>query len=233
MKPASRSSAWMVNFLQPSHISSAANPNNRSLHHPSLAPLHSFPRFNSTPRSSTQISSTRGKYAELLQGSPAAQEEMRWSVATVIENIGASADGSVRTLVLSVEDAVIYGDGRRVRHVQDHTRWLDEYKYPGQFIAIRYKKSGTMDGDAPTAGEGNGSPSDATVAKHLVALSSSPYVSRSNSATLNAAIVEILVSRHGGEDEKALAELAPGSRFHVSEVIGRGFSSLFNFIVGL
>ncbi len=149
---------------------------------------------------------------------------MRWSIATVIENIGASADGSVRTLVLSVEDAVTYGDGRRVKHVQEHTRWLDEYQYPGQFVAIRYEKSGTMDEeDSPQP----------LVAKHLVALSSSPYVARSTSATLDAAIVEILVSRQGGEDEAALAELAPGARFHVSEVIGRGFSSLFNSIVGL
>lgn len=177
---------------------------------------------------------------------------MRWSVATVIENIGASADGSVRTLVLSVEDAVTYGDGRRVRHVQKTTRWLDEYKFPGQFVAVRYEKTGTMDeedkdkekeneifslssgGATPSS---NGSApfpsSEPIVAKHLVALSSSPYSSRSASATLDAAIVEILVSRHGGEDEAALAELAPGARFHVSEVIGRGFSSLFNSIVGL
>jgi hypothetical protein len=173
---------------------------------------------------------------------------MRWSYATVIENIGASADGSVRTLVLSVEDAVTYGDGRRVRHVQENTRWLDEYKFPGQFVAIRYEKTGSMnDGDAQkeksssssggTTPSSNGSAtlssSEPIVAKHLVALSSSPYVSRSASATLDAAIVEILVSRQGGEDEASLAELAPGARFHVSEVIGRGFSSLFNSIVGL
>jgi hypothetical protein len=204
-----------------------------TLHQPShqfnpdhIVNLHRQGKNNNTTRSfSTKISSTRGKYAELLQGSESAQEEMRWSIATVIENIGASADGSVRTLVLSVEDAVNIGDGRRVRHVQEHTRWLDDYQYPGQFVAIRYEKTGTMDEGAES--------SKPIVAKHLVALSSSPYVARSTSATLDAAIVEILVSRQGGEDEAALAELAPGSRFHVSEVIGRGFSSLFNSIVGL
>lgn len=242
VSPLARPPARPMNVLQRSHIFSSRAVDHKS-HHRSHLVFH-----HSNRSSTTQISSTRGKYADLLQGSKPAQDEMRWSVATVIENIGASADGSVRTLVLSVEDAVTYGDGRRVRHVQENTRWLDEYKFPGQFVAIRYEKTGTMDDgerykDNSSSSNGGTAPpindsatlssSEPIVAKHLLALSSSPYVSRSASATLDAAIVEILVSRHGGEDEAALAELAPGARFHVSEVIGRGFSSLFNSIVGL
>jgi hypothetical protein len=231
VKPFTRSPARPINSFQPSHMISPAIALNHHHH-------RSFLHHSSTPSkrcSTTKIASTRGKYAELLQGSKSAQDEMRWSIATVIENIGASADGSVRTLVLSVEDAVTYGDGRRVRHVQETQRWLDSYKYPGQFVAIRYEKSGAMDdtSNGSSSSSSSSSSSQPIVAKHLVALSSSPYVARSTSATLDAAIVEILVSREGGEDEAALAELAPGARFHVSEVIGRGFSSLFNSIVGL
>ena len=187
-------------------------------------PWHSAPPPRPTP---TRINSTRGKYADLLQGSQEAQDEMQWSAATVVENKEASADGSVRTLVLSVNDAVVFGDGRRVRHVQENRRWLDNYRVPGQFVAIRYRKDGgKMDPDSTTS-------SDAAVVNHLLALASSPYEARSTSADLDAAIVEILVNRNGGPDEATLATLGPGALFQVSEVIGRGFSSLFNTAVSL
>lgn len=152
---------------------------------------------------------------------------MHWSAATVVENKEASADGSVRTLVLSVSDAVVFGDGRRVKHVQENRRWLDNYRVPGQFVAIRYRKDGgNMDPDGAAT-------ENAAVAPHLLALASSPYEARSTSADLDAAIVEILVNRRGGDDEAALASLGPGALFQVSEVIGRGFSSLFNSAVSL
>lgn len=178
-------------------------------------------------RPATPLRATRGRYADLLQGSQAAQEEMSWSTAVVVENKEASADGSVRTLVLSVDDAVIYGDGRRVRHVLDTQRWQDDYQVPGQFVAVRYAAGGgSLEPDAAAAGR-------TAVARRLLALASSPYEVRSSSAALDAAIVEVLVSRGGGGDEAALAALAPGSLFQVSEVIGRGFCSLFNSAVSL
>lgn len=37
-------------------------------------------------------------------------------------------DGSLRTLVLSVEDHVNFLDGRKVKHVQEYPRWVDAYK---------------------------------------------------------------------------------------------------------
>lgn len=58
----------------------------------------------------------------------AAPEDMRWTPATVVENREASADGSVRTLLLSVEDHVNFLEGRKVRHVQENRRWIDDYK---------------------------------------------------------------------------------------------------------
>ena len=38
-------------------------------------------------------------------------------------------DGSARTLLLSVEDAVTFLEGRRVRHVQEKRRWIDDYRW--------------------------------------------------------------------------------------------------------
>lgn len=157
-----------------------------------------------------------------------AQDEFRWALATVVENKEASADGTARTLVLSVTDAVVFADGRRVRHVQENVRWLDDYKYPGQYIAVRYlpvdEQGNTSDADDIISGR---------VAKKLFALASSPYEARSSSAALDAAIVEILVSRTGDNDDVALAQLGPGAQFQVSDVVGNGYGSLFNSGVGL
>jgi hypothetical protein len=158
---------------------------------------------------------------------------MRWSTACVIENREASADGTARTLVLSVDDAVIYADGRRVRHVQENTRWLDSYKAPGQLVAVRYRRDGGSLEDESSA---------AAIAPRLLALTSSPYEARSSSATLDAAIVELLVRRSGDGEEgepgccdadRALAGLGPGALVQVSEVLGRGFVSLFNSSVDM
>lgn len=41
----------------------------------------------------------------------------------------ASADGSARTLLLSVEDHVTFLEGRKVRHVQEKRRWVDNYRW--------------------------------------------------------------------------------------------------------
>jgi hypothetical protein len=40
--------------------------------------------------------------------------------------------------VLSVEDAVTFLDGRKVRRRQEGPRWIDAYRMPGQFVGVRY-----------------------------------------------------------------------------------------------
>lgn len=104
----------------------------------------------------------------------------------------ASADGSVRTLLLSVEDRVTFLEGRKVRHVQESRRWIDGYKVPGQFVAARYC--------APGSGGGSGTEEcgELRTAGRLLCLASSPYEARRDSALLDASLVELLVSRAGG-----------------------------------
>lgn len=167
-----------------------------------------------------------GGLAQLQQAALNRPEELEWSCATVVENREASADGSVRTLLLSVEDAVTFLEGRRVRHVQEKRRWIDDYRVPGQFVAARYcpQASGSSSTDEC---------SDLRVAQRLLCLASSPYEARRDSALLDASLVELLVSRAGDEDERHLAELGPGSMIEVSKVAGAGFSSLFNSEVNL
>jgi hypothetical protein len=138
----------------------------------------------------------------------------------VVENREASADGSVRTLLLSVEDHVNFLEGRKVRHVQENRRWIDDYRVPGQFVAARYCADGTS-----TEGCAAGS---LRVAQRLLCLASSPYEARRDSAMLDASLVELLVSRNGDADERLLAEMGPGAMIDVSRVAGDGFASLFN-----
>jgi len=76
---------------------------------------------------------------------------MRWRPATVIENKSASADGQSRLLTLSVEDPIIYLEGLTFDRRKAEPRWIDEYKAPGQFIAVRLGSGeGTSEG-APKA----------------------------------------------------------------------------------
>ena len=63
-----------------------------------------------------------------------------------------------------------------------------------------------------------------------VYLSSTPYEAHKDSAFLSASIVEILVKR-GGEGEIGgldLGNFGPGDQFEVSDIVGRGFQSLFH-----
>lgn len=152
-----------------------------------------------------------------------APDEVQWNRATVVENREASADGSARTLLLSVEDHVTFLEGRKVRHVQEKRRWVDNYRVPGQFVAVRYCAEG------PTTEEC----SQLRVAARLQSLASSPYEARRDSAMLDASLVELLVSRAGDADERHLAELGPGCMIDVSPVAGAGFASLFNSGVNL
>ncbi|PSC75462.1 adenylate kinase [Micractinium conductrix] len=164
-----------------------------------------------------------GGLAGLAQRAQERPQEVEWLRATVVENKEASADGSARTLLLSVEDAVTFLEGRKVRHVQEKRRWVDEYTVPGQFVAVRYCASG---------GSTEGC-SELRVARCLQSLASSPYEARRDSALLDASLVELLVSRAGDEDERTLAELGPGSMIDVSAVAGDGFASLFNQSINL
>ena len=206
------------------HHNQSPRPNTPS---PSSHHHHRLHNINRHPHSTT-LCHASSKYAALLRGSEAAQEDIHWTSATVINNHEASVDGSARTLVLSIEDAQTFGDERRrARSTVQTKRWLDEFNVPGQFVAVRYNKNG---GSLDSTDINTTSPT--TVVNHFIALASSPYEARATSAALDAAIVEVLVSRNGSDDEKALAELGPGSLIQVSEVIGRGFQSLFNSIVG-
>ncbi|KAK9839211.1 hypothetical protein WJX81_001667 [Elliptochloris bilobata] len=147
------------------------------------------------------------------QGVRDARGELKYSAATVVENRAESADGSLRTLVLSVEDQVTFLEGRTMRRRQEAPRWVDAYMVPGQFVAVCH--------------EGG------AAAQRLYALANSPYAARRDSANLAASIIEVLVDRSGCADDRQLAQLGPGALLDVSNVIGRGYASLFNSYVGL
>lgn len=150
-------------------------------------------------------------------------DSLCFTAATIVDNKQASADGSARILLLSVEDPSSYSDGRRLKHIQETSRWLDDYRTPGQFVAIKHcATGGSLEGCTQPM-----------VAKHLFPLTSSPYETRSSSALLDASMIEICVSREGSDAEKAIADLGPGALIEVSEVLGGGFNSLFNSAVNL
>eukprot|EP00193_Tetraselmis_chui_P008277 CAMPEP_0177767002 /NCGR_PEP_ID=MMETSP0491_2-20121128/8835_1 /TAXON_ID=63592 /ORGANISM="Tetraselmis chuii, Strain PLY429" /LENGTH=366 /DNA_ID=CAMNT_0019283473 /DNA_START=216 /DNA_END=1316 /DNA_ORIENTATION=+ len=136
-----------------------------------------------------------------------------WSAATVVENRAESADGVVRTLVLSVEDDVPYLDGRKRKHVQQRTRWIDNYKQPGQKVSLRFPGA-----DKPLK---------------TTAVASSPYQTHAKSADFAAGIIEVLVEHGEGEVDEKLADLAPGAELQVSDIAGLGFASVFDKDVGL
>lgn len=139
------------------------------------------------------------------------KEGVTWTSATVIRNDSASFDGNVRFVHLSVTDHVDVLYGRKVQGVLDTEKWIASYTVPGQFVGVRF----------PSEGGGK-------VAKRLYNLASSPYESRRDSAYKDASIIEIVAERNGSEDDQLLASMAPGAQVDVSQVVGRGFSSLFN-----
>ena len=158
--------------------------------------------------------------------------------ATVIQNRAESADGSARTLLLSVEDAVSFLDaGRRqsVRSRQASRRWLDDYRAPGQQVAVRVpsKSSSGASSSSSSSHPPEEDETDFRELSRLFPLSSSPYEARRESSRLDASIIEILVDRaRGGEDDQLLGSLAPGALLHVSQVIGSGFAPLFSLGLG-
>ena len=136
----------------------------------------------------------------------------------------ASADGTVRTLLLSVEDRRTMLEGRRrrgrVANVQLAERWVDAYRVPGQYVALRYcpPSSATTEGGAGSSGSSNDSSSSTEecavdgglrTAARLQCLASTPYEARRDSALLDASLVELLVSRTG-ESEGACGVMCVG-----------------------
>lgn len=122
-----------------------------------------------------------------------------------------SANGQLRSLTLSVQDHVTILEGRKMGRKAKDARWVDALTVPGQFVGLC---EGT---EAPDA--------DAQPTK-VLAIASSPYDAKRNSAMLDAALVEVLVDRAGDEMETRLSQLAPGSLVHVTQVIGSGYVHL-------
>jgi len=188
---------------------------NPGLLRPHLTQLTSFTKNSVRVGTASVVCAAEGSNTS-PDPAPTSEKRFLWSKATVVQNRAASADGSVRTLVLSVEDDVAFFDGRKRKHVQDSPRWIDRYKLPGQKVGLRL----------PDAGGDSGP-------QRMFAVSSSPYATHYASADLAAGIIELLVE-HGASDlDEALANLGPGATLEVTEIAGTGFGSVFDPEVGL
>lgn len=179
-------------------------------------------------RKAGTVSSSWGKYADLVAGNEEAANSIPWHEAIVIQNKEACADGSLRSLVLSVSDEQhVLSSGnlsKNASRVQRDLRWLDQYTNPGQQIAVRI-------GASPEEGEKNDGPNG--VVNSLFSITNSPYDLRMNSANLDAAIVEILVSKSENEWQQKMASFSPGTRISVSNIMGTGYTSLLDDTVNL
>lgn len=146
------------------------------------------------------------------------QQSLEWRTATVTRNDAANLNGGQRLLHLSVTDDVdkLYGRQMGGRNASD--RWIDDYTIPGQYVGLRFPGESTP-AELQSGIEG---------ARRLYSIASSPYDSRRDSAYIGASVIEVLVDRTGGADDARFAALAPGDTVEVSQVIGRGFASLFS-----
>ncbi|KAK3257089.1 hypothetical protein CYMTET_33812, partial [Cymbomonas tetramitiformis] len=105
-------------------------------------------------------------------------------------------------------------------------RWIDNYQLPGQSVYLRNLQ--------PEGSEGSTEEPQIAGAISQYPIACSPYKARQDSAYLDASIIELLVEDSATDSfSKSLAGLEPGSQLEVSEVCGRGFTSLFNEKVGL
>mmetsp|Transcript_15611 Transcript_15611/g.21582 ORF Transcript_15611/g.21582 Transcript_15611/m.21582 type:complete len:371 (-) Transcript_15611:159-1271(-) len=139
-----------------------------------------------------------------------------WSTATIIENVQVSADGTLRELYISVKDEVRFLQGVRFNGRQEQPRWLDSYQHPGSFVSIRNINSDDNDPGS------------------LFCITSSPSTVHERSSSLDASLIDILVDSKGPDDFSVnLSKLAPGSQVEVSEILGRGFGSMFDEDIGL
>lgn len=120
-----------------------------------------------------------------------------------------------------MQDHVTILEGRKMGRKPKDARWVDALTVPGQFVGLC---------------EGNGSPDSLTADAQptkVLAIASSPYDAKRNSAMLDAALVEVLVDRGAGDElETRLGQLAPGAVVHVTQVIGSGYVFGFNICEG-
>eukprot|EP00878_Enallax_costatus_P008536 GHUV01008924.1.p1 GENE.GHUV01008924.1~~GHUV01008924.1.p1 ORF type:complete len:243 (+),score=14.53 GHUV01008924.1:144-872(+) len=142
------------------------------------------------------------------------KKRLQWSPGTVIRNDSANLDGTHRLLHLSVADEVDMLYGRKIQAVPDSDRWIDSFTVPGQFVGVR------------PAGASNDE-------QHLYTIACSPYDSRRDSAYKSGSIIEVAIDKGDGAQQSQLGDLAPGESVEVSQVVGRGFASLFNSYSGL
>ncbi|KAG1680727.1 hypothetical protein FOA52_008059 [Chlamydomonas sp. UWO 241] len=150
----------------------------------------------------------------VLTGVRELRDNITWTTSTVIGNESASFDGNVRLIRVTVADHVDILYGRKVQGSLDTAKWIASFTAPGQFVGVRIP---------------NASGGEPHVCKRLFNIANSPYESRRDSAYKDASIIEIVAERsRGGGDEKSLADMGPGSQIEVSQIVGRGFSSLFN-----
>ncbi|KIY96852.1 hypothetical protein MNEG_11111 [Monoraphidium neglectum] len=151
------------------------------------------------------------------------QQSLEWRTATVMRNDAISLDGGQRLLHLSVPDDVDKLYGRQMQGRNATHRWIDSYTIPGQYVGLRFP------GETTRAEEKSGIES----ARRLYSIASSPYDSRRDSAYLGASVIEVVVDRRWGADDARFAALAPGDTAEVSQLIGRGFCSLFSSYASL
>eukprot|EP00798_Chlamydomonas_sp_ICE-L_P031293 gene31293-6441_t len=197
-------------------------PSSSILHQPKrtlLDPPQAIPGDWSKPNSRSENENDiipRKLGAQVISSITQLKENVKWSTATIMRNDAASLDGTVRLLHVSVEDHVEVLYGKKIQGVVDEMRWIDNYTMPGQCVALRV-------------------PSDESVTStHLFPLANSPYQAKRDSYGLDASIIEIVVDKESAvKNEAALAELGPGSLVEVSQVVGRGFASLFNSYVSV
>jgi len=120
-----------------------------------------------------------------------------------------------------VSDEVDMLYGRKIQAVPDTARWIDSFTVPGQFVGIRFQG----DTDETAAG--------LKASNRLYSIACSPYESRRDSAYIGASLIEVVVDKGSEGDEQKFGDLAPGAVVEVSQVVGRGFSSLFNSYASL
>lgn len=154
--------------------------------------------------------------APLLTATPSAYSPYPYAFPPLFDRVAreASLDGGLRLLRLSVEDRVQYLDGRKVRQVQRRPRWRDDFRFPGQSVALRFCPG-------PGAADVDGCAADGSATVRF-ALASSPTSARNESAGLDATLVELLLDTRARDSAASLAAQEPGTPLEVSQVLGRG-----------
>lgn len=183
-------------------------------------------------------------------GADSIKQKVAWSTATLIDNRPVNAESNLRALSLSVTDAVRRLEGRNFNGRQEQPRWLDMYQHPGSYVHVRFMRSGDDADDAQyTATDLLRADLDKVVesmsmqmaerqlspdAPPLFCISTSPSTVHEKSGALDASIIEVLVDSRGPDPfSMRLAGLPPGAQLEVSQVIGRGYGSIFQEEIGL